>query len=98
MNTFEFLGGDTIKIIGRFRDFNNTLTDPVEPKLKIYDSKYNIIHTILAEDIQKESEGVYSTIYTLPEVTRTIGLILEWFGLVNEKPSLERVRISVSFI
>lgn len=98
MNIYEFLGGDTLKIIGRFRSFDEVLVDPTNIKIKIYNSRFELIDTVEGPSIIKESVGVYYTEYVLPDTTRDVDLIFEWYGIINAKPSIDRVRVLVKFV
>lgn len=98
MNRYEFLGGDTIKITGKFKDYDETLVDPTDLQLKVYNGKFNLVDTVSGANIIKDYVGVFHTEYKLPDVSQPWELIFEWYGLVQGKPSLERIRVLVKFV
>lgn len=98
MNRYEFLGGDTVKITGKFKGYDEMLVDPTNLQLKIYNNKFNLVDTVSGADIIKTETGVFHTEYILPSVSSPLELIFEWYGTVQEKPSLERIRILVKFV
>lgn len=98
MNQYEFLGGDTIKITGKFKDYNETLVDPTEVTLKVYNTSFDLVDTIEEADITRSSEGIYYVDYILTDVTRSLELIFEWYGVINSKPSLDRIKVLVKFV
>lgn len=89
--------GDTIRLIVHFRAFDDTLIDPTNIELKIYDENEQLIETIPIDDSNKESVGIYFYDYTTPEDIKG-DIIFEFRGIYNNKPILSRGRIKTKFI
>ena len=84
--------GNTIKLKGRFGDFEDEtrLVSPDQVNLKIYNSNWNQIENVEVHD--QDSEGYYTHYYVFDEVGT---YYYEWVGLFNGQPSLEREKILI---
>lgn len=98
MSNYEFLGGDTIKVIGRFKDYDDNLVDPTSLQLKIYNSQFKLVDSVTEDAIVRDSLGVFHTKYQLANINSPLDLIFEWYGIIQDKPSLERTWVSIKFV
>lgn len=87
--------GETIKLIGKFHDFDGTLVDPETVKLILYNERQKQIQEILLNSANKESIGVYSYLYIVPFDMEYIYFAFE--GDINGTPSLGRDLIEIIF-
>lgn len=83
--------GNTVKLRGRFGDFEEDITTyPDEVILKIYDSNWKMIEEY--RGITADSDGFYSQYHVFDEVGT---YYYEWLGMFNGMPSLERKKILI---
>jgi len=59
--------GNTVRITGTFKDWDDNLSDAPDVKLIIYDGGRSVIEEIEPEDIDHVSTGTYRYHYIIPE-------------------------------
>lgn len=94
MNKYQ--AGTTVRIECTFFDFNGEKVDPEFIKLIIYNYKYEIINTINININNKISTGQYYYDYITSKEQQQ--LCYEWYGEINDLPSLKRGQFTTSFI
>lgn len=91
MNRAYYQEGNTVKLMGRFGDFEEDITTyPDEVVLKIYDSSWEVIEEY--RKLQADQDGFYTQFHVFDEVGE---YYYEWLGLFNGMPSLERKKIII---
>lgn len=94
----SYLLGNTIKLNVTFKDFEGELFDPSIVKVKIYDSRYNLIEEISDTRIKKDSLGSYYFYYTIPDSVKSgTSLYYEWYSEKGGLPVIARKKLSVYF-
>jgi hypothetical protein len=91
INTYQF--GTTVRLECTFYNFDDNKFDPDIVKIKIYDSKYNVI---LEEEGVKRSQGEYWFDHVTDSKAQT--LYYEWYGEIDGKPTIKRGQFMTRFI
>jgi hypothetical protein len=89
------INGDTVRLTATFKNFADTLVDPTSITVKFYDQSKTQIGTTITE-VVKDDVGVYHYDYTIPDGYKKI--YYEWTGMIDDKPSVERDIIQVTFV
>ena len=91
------ISGDTVRLTAIFKDFSDSLVDPELIMVKFYDAqKVQLGEPIFGEEIVKDAPGVYHYDYIVPDGHRKI--YYEWLGMINDKPSVERDIMQITFV
>lgn len=97
MNKY-YLMGNTLRIIARFRDFDNKLTDPQLVKFILYDHRYNKIEEHVLSDANRIEKGIYFYDYVINNDNKSRTYYYEFYGEIGGKPSLNRGSFRARFI
>lgn len=93
IKTYQF--GNTIRFEAQFFDFDGMPVDPEMIRLKIYNSKYVVVHDEPAAKVQGITGKYYYDYETEPKEQR---LYYEWYAEIGGKPSLERDEFVTRFL
>lgn len=95
----SYKAGNTVRFSCEFKDFANQLADPPLIMFKVYNQRYEQIHTASLGSGEKAGIGNYFYDYTIPSTGYTNQkLYYEWYGEVAGNPSLNRGSFKVVFI
>ena len=97
MHTKTFQVGNTIRLMCRFKDFNEELIDPALVKLKFYDYRYQMIHDVILGPANKLEAGVYFYDYQIPDGPKE-RLHYEWYAEDQGTIALKRDSFMISFL
>lgn len=81
--------GDTIILELEFKNEKDEYVEMTNPYIKIYDGAKEIIHEADLTELNKIQTGFYRYTYTIP-VGPEEALTVEWGGMYNQKPWLDR--------
>lgn len=92
MNKSYYQSGNTIKLKGRFGDFEgeDRVITPDQVNLKIYNSNWDQIENVQVNE--QDSDGYFIYYYSFEEVGT---YYYEWIGMFEGQPSLEREKIVI---
>lgn len=93
--TVVYQYGTTVRFEADFFDFDGTATEPEMVRLKIYNSKYVVIHDELGISVQGSVGKFYYDYETEEKEQR---LYYEWYAEIAGKPSLKRGEFMTKFI
>lgn len=91
------IAGTSVRAVNTFHNFEGLAQDPDLVRFKVYDESYKLLDNYTLTDANKLSEGKYFYDYITPsEPYKT--LILEFYGEIAGNPTIERMRISTTFM
>ena len=100
--TTAYPSGDTIKVRATFRDYAvapavGSVVDPDTVEINIYDGDEVLLENIPDGDpaIVRESAGVYSYDWILPEIDGNY--YIEFYGVTDSKPAIRRHKIKTKW-
>lgn len=82
---------DTIRLNVEFKDFNGNVIQPNDVKLKIYNTKKELLETITEGIVQERTKYYYDYLATDSD------FIFEFSGFYNDKAVLSRQLVTVKF-
>lgn len=95
-NTVTHLIGNTLRFNVSFKNWSGDLSDPDNPKLRVYDSNLNLLITT---QLVRLALGEYYALWTIPqESNRGRNYIYEISGELENTPSNERGIIKAVFV
>ncbi len=86
--------GNTIRFECTFFDFDGNKVNPPIVKIKVYDARYNVIFD--GSGINKDAIGEFFYDYKTEEKEQR--LYYEWYGEIDDKPTLKRGQFMTKFI
>lgn len=90
-NVYQY--GNTVRLECTFFDFNGNKVKPDVVNVIIYDYKYNVLFN--GNGIEASLGSYFYDYITEKKEQR---LYYEWYGMINEKPSLKRGEFMTKFI
>jgi hypothetical protein len=95
-NMEMYLTGNTVTLEAQFTDINGSPIDVQNPKVIIYDYKYNVLKQIDLLDSNRISMGKY--FYNYVTDSKPMRLIYEIRGDINGFPILDRKEFMTKFV
>jgi hypothetical protein len=88
--------GDSVKLRGTFYNYADQLADPETGTVVV--RVYTEIgrHMILEDTPTKDSIGVYSYPYTIPNITGN--LVYEFYGILEGEPAVDRTLLEIEWV
>lgn len=92
----KYIIGDTIRCTVSFTNFLGQAVDPQLIKFITYDKWYNKLDEVSIGNQNKNSTGNYYYDFVIPSSEGE--MYYEWYGEIDGKPSIDRKKISKTFV